>query len=249
LPPQTKRAVTHVAFSFSDLKYFLECPYQFKLRVLYGFNAPIHEALGYGRSLHGALAEVHSRSMAGEVIDPRQASGLMSSHLHVPYSYPSLRQSLEEAGAKLLANYLRHHGHSLQDVEVSEQPVTINLGQGVTINGRIDLVQRKQTGESSVIDFKSSARAQAEDITEAQLHIYALGYEELTGRRPDFVEIYDLDTNKQSKRAVDDRLLKATTNTARAAADSLRQGALPPAPEAKKCSQCDYRGMCSARRD
>ena len=216
-----KKAVAHVAFSFSDLKYFLECPYQFKLRVLYGFNAPIHEALGYGRSLHGALAEVHSRSMAGEAIDPRESPQLMSSHLHVPYSYPALRQSLEEAGARLLANYLRVHGRTLQDVEVSEQPVTISLGPGVSINGRIDLVRRKQTGESSVIDFKSSARAQAEDITEAQLHIYALGYEELTGRRPDYVEIHDLDTNKQSKRAVDERLLNATKATAKAAAESL----------------------------
>ena len=249
LPPQMKKAVAHVAFSFSDLKYFLECPYQFKLRVLYGFNAPIHEALGYGRSLHGALAEVHARSMAGEAIDPREAPQLMSSHLHVPYSYPALRQSLEEAGARLLANYLRVHGRSLQDVEVSEQPVTISLGQGVSINGRIDLVRRKLTGESSVIDFKSSARAQAEDITEAQLHIYALGYEELTGRRPDYVEIHDLDTNKQSKRAVDERLLNATKAKARAAAESLRQSDLQPAPEAKKCSQCDYRGMCSSRSD
>ena len=110
-------------------------------------------------------------------------------------------------------------------------------------------MRRKLTGESSVIDFKSSARAQAEDITEAQLHIYALGYEELTGRRPDYVEIHDLDTNKQSKRAVDERLLNATKAKARAAAESLRQSDLQPAPEAKKCSQCDYRGMCSSRSD
>ncbi len=39
-----------------------ECPYQFKLRFLYGFNPPLHEALGYGKSLHDALAEVHKRA-------------------------------------------------------------------------------------------------------------------------------------------------------------------------------------------
>jgi DNA helicase-2/ATP-dependent DNA helicase PcrA len=249
LPPQTKKSVANVAFSFSDLKYFLECPYQFKLRVLYGFNAPIHEALGYGRSLHGALAEIHGRSIQGEVIGSQEASTLMSSHLHVPYSYFALRQSLEAAGSQVLANYLRHHGRSLQNLEVSEQPVTINLGQGVSVSGRIDLVRKIDTGESSVVDFKSSARAQPEDITEAQLNIYALGYEELTGRRPDYVEIYDLDTNNRIKRTVDDTLIKATKDKARAAAESLRQGDLRPAPETEKCSLCDYRGMCSARRD
>ena len=46
LSPTPRKGVSNVVFSFSDLKYFFECPYQFKLRILYGFNAPIHEALG-----------------------------------------------------------------------------------------------------------------------------------------------------------------------------------------------------------
>lgn len=46
LPPTPRTSIANVVFSFSDLKYFFECPYQFKLRVLYGFNVPIHEALG-----------------------------------------------------------------------------------------------------------------------------------------------------------------------------------------------------------
>jgi DNA helicase-2/ATP-dependent DNA helicase PcrA len=34
LPPAPRAGVANVVFSFSDLKYFFECPYQFKLRVL-----------------------------------------------------------------------------------------------------------------------------------------------------------------------------------------------------------------------
>lgn len=41
--------LTRVTISFSELKYLFECPYSFKLRFLYGFNPPIHEALGYGK--------------------------------------------------------------------------------------------------------------------------------------------------------------------------------------------------------
>src|SRR3569833_3228798 len=33
-----RQGVSNVVFTFSDLKYLFECPYQFKLRVLYGFN-------------------------------------------------------------------------------------------------------------------------------------------------------------------------------------------------------------------
>ena len=82
-------------FSFSDLKYFFECPYQFKLRILYGFNAPIHEALGYGKSLHDVLAEIHARAIRGDVADLAEVPQLINRHLHTPYAYPTLRQQLE----------------------------------------------------------------------------------------------------------------------------------------------------------
>ena len=35
LQPNPRAGVANVVFSFSDLKYFFECPYQFKLRILY----------------------------------------------------------------------------------------------------------------------------------------------------------------------------------------------------------------------
>ena len=59
LEPQPRHGDSrNVTLSFSELKYLFECPYQFKLRFLYGFNPPLHEALGYGKGLHDALAEV-----------------------------------------------------------------------------------------------------------------------------------------------------------------------------------------------
>src|SRR5690606_25383119 len=88
LPSVAKTAVANVTLSFSDLKYFLLCPYQFKLRMLYGFNAPLDEALGYGKSLHDALAEVHARAIQGDIAQPAEAPRLVDTHLHVPYAYP-----------------------------------------------------------------------------------------------------------------------------------------------------------------
>jgi len=43
---------------------------------------------------------------------------------------------------------------------------------------------------TTIVDLKSSDRAQPEHVTETQLHVYALGYQELTSRRPDYVEVY-----------------------------------------------------------
>jgi DNA helicase-2/ATP-dependent DNA helicase PcrA len=248
LPSTPRTGVANVVFSFSDLKYFFECPYQFKLRILYGFNAPIHEALGYGKSLHDALAEVHARAVRGDIADTAEVPHLLDTHLHTPYAYPALRQLLEVAAERVLRDYLTDNHDLFDKIEFSEKQIEINLGDGITVNGRIDLVRRVDTGETTIVDLKSSERAQAEDVTEAQLHVYALGYQELTGRQPDYVEIYELDERKRKPRSVDDEFIADVKLKVRDAAEALRSGTLRAAPGPKKCASCDYRGMCTAGR-
>lgn len=248
LIPTPRASVANVVFSFSDLKYFFECPYQFKLRILYGFNAPIHEALGYGKSLHDALAEVHARAVRGDVADASEVSQLVNTHLHAPYAYPALRQQLEQSAERVLRDYLTDNAKEFKNIEFSEKQIEISLGDGVNIVGRIDLVRRIDTGETTIVDLKSSERAQAEDVTETQLHVYALGYQNLTGRRPDYVETYELDERKRKPRSVDDDFIADVKTRVREAADALRTNSLPTMPTSKKCGSCDYKGMCTAGR-
>ena len=233
-------------FSFSDLKYFFECPYQFKLRILYGFNAPIHEALGYGRSLHNALADVHARALRGENIPETEARNLVDTHLHAPYAYPALKQQLEASAEKVIQNYISDNQSDFSNIEFSEKQIDISLGDGISVIGRVDLVRRIDTGETTIVDLKSSDRAQPEEVTETQLHIYALGYEELTGRRADYVEIYELDERERKPRSVDDDFIADVKTKVLGAAHALRQGDLLATPEVAKCRKCDYLGMCSA---
>lgn len=246
LAPTPRTGVANVVFSFSDLKYFFECPYQFKLRVLFGFNAPIHEGLGYGKSLHDALAEVHAKAIQGQVYDAGEAPRLVDTHMHTPYAYPALKAQLEAAAERVVRDYLNDNQADFTNLEFSEKLIEINLGHGVSVTGRIDLVRRRDTNQTTIVDLKSNDRAQPEDVTETQLHIYALGYQELTGRRPDYVEIYELDERKRKPRSVDDDFLADVKLNVLGAATALRTGALPAAPVAVKCGKCDYCGMCTA---
>jgi DNA helicase-2/ATP-dependent DNA helicase PcrA len=248
LTPTPRAGVANVVFSFSDLKYFFECAYQFKLRILYGFNAPIHEALGYGKSLHDALAEVHARAIRGDVAGDDEVPRLVGTHLHTPYAYPSLKRDLEATAERVLRDYLNDNRALFNKIEFSEKQIEISLGDGVNVIGRIDLVRRIDTGETTIVDLKSSDRTQPEEVTEAQLHIYALGYQDLTGRRPDYVEIYELDERRRKPRSVDDDFIADVKTKVREAAGALRAGTLPASPSLKKCRSCDYRGMCSAGR-
>ncbi len=244
--PSPRASVANVLLSFSDMKYFFECPYQFKLRILYGFNAPLDEALGFGKGLHDALAEVHKRALAGEAISADDTDGLVQRHLRTPYAYPALREKLENAAKNAISGYIERNAQDFHNLEFSEKAIEITLGEGVTVAGRIDLVKRIDTGEVTIVDLKSNERAQPEVVTETQLHIYALGYHELTGRNADYVEIYELDEQKQKTRSVDDEFMEDVKREVRGAADALRSNALHPRPHKKSCGGCDYRNLCSA---
>jgi DNA helicase II / ATP-dependent DNA helicase PcrA len=243
---QPKAGIANVVLSFSDLKYFFECPYQFKLRILYGFNPPIYEGLGYGKSLHDALADVHARAIQGKAVDESAAAALIGTHLHLPYAYKALRETLEKSATGIVENYIAKNKADFDKIEFSEKGIELHLGDGVSVVGRIDLVRRKDTNEVTVVDLKTAERSQAEEVTEVQLHIYALGYQELTGKRADYVEIYELEEQKRKPRSVDDDFIAAVKTNVRDAATSLRQGVLPPKPAEKACTSCDFRLLCSA---
>lgn len=246
LEPTPRLQVANIALSFSELKYLFECPYQFKLRFLYGFNPPLAEALGYGKSLHDALAELHKRALTGEILSETEAEALVDRHLNVPFAYDSLREQLRTSGIRAVERYIKRNRDLLPKVEHVEQVVEINMGDGIVVNGRIDLIRRTDRREVIVVDFKSTERAQAEDLTRTQLHVYALGYRELSGTSADLIEIHNLDDSSPPSRELVDSSLEAATRAAIADAGArLRGNALERSPcNVNTCSLCDHRGVC-----
>ena len=244
MTPTPRSHIANVEFSFSDLKYLYECGYQFKLRVLYGFDSPIVPPLGYGKSLHDALAEVHYRAMDGDYVSEDDVPDLVSRHLRTPYAGRELRSRLETAAGRDIRNYIRDNVERLRRVEFTERAIEIHLGDGVSIRGRIDLVRRTDTDETTIVDLKSNERSQRENVTELQLHTYALGYKELTGRDADHVEIYELSERKSAPRPVDEDFIHDVRQKTREAADALREMRLVPDPTISKCRQCEFSSLC-----
>ena len=249
LAPTPKVETPQVTLSFSELKYLFDCSYQFKLRFLYGFNPPIHEALGYGKGLHDALAEMHKRGLEGDIVDHGDVEELVDRHLHTPYAYPALREQLEGSARKALDRYLDRHGDDLARTLHSEKQIQVHIAPGITVDGRIDLIKRLETDEVSIVDFKSTDRAQAEDVTRDQLHVYAVGYQELTGENADLVEILNLDEDGKSVREdVVPTLLAEVKDRIRDAGEALRRNDLRRLPVwSSPCDACDLAGLCRER--
>lgn len=223
LQPTPKQETPNVGISFSELKYLIECPYQFKLRFMYGFNPPIHEALGYGKGLHDALAEMHKRALAGDVPDRAEAEELVDRHMHTPYAYPALRDQLRTSGVKAIERYFDRHGTDLTRTIHSEKQVEVQIADGVIVTGRIDLIKSLETGETAIVDFKSTDEAQAEQVTKDQLAVYALGYVDLTGTSADRIQILNLDEQGHSLNdPVNDALLEGIRAKVESVAGEIR---------------------------
>ncbi|SBW22698.1 DNA/RNA helicase [Candidatus Protofrankia californiensis] len=246
LEPRPRHELPDVTLSFSELKYLFECPYQFKLRFLYGFNPPIHEALGYGKSVHDVMAEIHKRAIDGDLASAAEVADLVDRHLNVPFAYPALREQLRDAARKAVSRYLAENRGTLGQTLYSEQQVQVRVAPGITVDGRIDLIRRLDTNETSIVDFKSTERAQAEEVTRDQLHVYALGYQDLTGQRADLVEVLNLDERSRSTReVVDESLLGDIQDKIRDAGEALRTNDLPRHRHwCKACVTCDLAGIC-----
>jgi DNA helicase-2/ATP-dependent DNA helicase PcrA len=245
IEPKPRHEDETLALTFSELKYYFTCPYLFKLRFLYGFDAPISRALGYGKSLHDALAEIHAESIQGRVPDVEDVVRLVDEHLHLPFANAPVRDNLVRAAKEALKRYLREHGRHLNRLEHVEKNVELKLADGVVVNGRIDLIRRTDTNEIIVVDFKSQERAQAEDITVRQLQVYAVGYEQLTGTRADLIEIHNLDRGGAIRQEVDDALTRQTLDIVSEAGRALRENNLPRLSSwCESCEHCDLTAIC-----
>ena len=240
-PQKANTALDITTISFSDLKYYFQCPYGFKIRKVYGFNMGFNERLGYGKSIHNALAEAHQRIKDQAGLSEDVIHTLLKTHLHFPYAYDEkLRMDMEAKAEMMLSAYIKSH-RDLKDVEYVEVDVEIKFSNEILVLGRIDLVRKIDTGETIIIDFKTSEDAQDEEISQDQLQLYALGYHHLTGRLADFIEIYNLDSGVEDRRAIRSDLLVDLEKRVIEAGRNIREGIIS---FTNNCSKCDYKGIC-----
>ena len=243
IAPNSNVEEAEVILTFSELKYFYECPYQFKLRFMYGFNPGFHEKIGFGKSLHDALAEVHRKALGGEYLKPENVPQLLDTHFHLPYAWQGLKDDMRQQADRALRRYLAENGATLDKVQYAEQAIELKLAEGIVVHGRIDLIRRTDTNEVIIIDFKSTERSQEEEITRRQLHIYALGYQQLTGSGADLVEIYNLDEGAGAtwREMVDNEMLQKTEEAIVAAGREIKNNNLC---RIEQCKGCDSKGIC-----
>lgn len=250
LTPEPKSTSGAIQLNFSVLKAFFDCPYRFKLISLYGFVYPISERMGYGNSIHNVLMEMHRRHLLGEDVSNINVEDLVDSHVHIPYATNIVLENIKDTTNRVAKAYLDENYNDFDNIEYAEKEIQIDLGEGIMVNGRMDLIKKKDLDGNQVttiIDFKSKKESQEQDITMEQLAMYALGYKELTGETADRLQIFNLDEDKNSKHTqrLDNSKVDEIKDRIVSSANDIRDNKLQKDCPPTTCATCWQRQLCS----
>jgi len=250
--PEPDEEFSPINLNFSILQNYFTCKYKFKLSFFYGFVQPIVPALGYGKSMHEIVMNIHRSYLTGNALGLSDLDSIVEASFYLPYANPKLRDSMIVGAKESTNEYFKQNETGFTDIVFSETDIEIDCGENIKVNGRIDLVKRKDANgaeKTYIVDFKTKNRDVTEEISSEQLRIYALGYEELCGESADFMEVYNLDNCKSESKPVTGSLLKKVKKEILSAASDIRNNHLDRECDPGKCSECYLNYLCLSKKE
>lgn len=243
-----------ILLNFSILRNFFDCPYRFKMVSMYRFVQPLAVEMGFGKAVHNMLMELHRRILDHEDITQADIPYLLERHLYLPYADARINESAASRAGRMLDDYFDLNQQDFDKIAFAEKDIQIDLGGGIMVNGRMDLIKKENldgTMETSIVDFKSTQDAQSRDLTMEQLSLYALGYQDITGEKADFLQIYNLDEElpHPDKQELTYTELDATRARIVNAANDIRRNHLDRTCDLTKCETCYQKRLCSGAKN
>ena len=163
--PQRRTDDTDYPTSFSEVRYYLECPKSYQFRQRFGLSPPVPEMFGYGRTVHTSIQKLHelypdappTADQAGQIVS-------QTFHLkHVPPSRdpvnrPGGYERAQNAAAQIAREYVGTFGTDFERERQVEATFEIPAADCV-ITGSIDLLLREDDQgnilDAEIIDFKA----------------------------------------------------------------------------------------------
>ena len=273
--PKEYRRDVRLATSFSDLRYYLECPHDFYLRKVLGFAPTIDQAFGYGRGVHNLLRAVHSdpKRWAALARDrdalEREIRTLIDRGLfYLRYTTGAPAANMRAKGVKIVADYIGRYVSELEKLTFEpekEFETLIEYGNGdggALVSGVIDIVRQDDPPRVTIIDFKSgdpdSDKHQnlAEEEMQLQVSLYAVAAKKELQYQPEqgLVRYLDADDPAKSELRVplDDETLKKSKGAVAETASKIRDRNFKVGPAVRpdgvpRCRSCDFIGFCGMK--
>jgi len=235
------------ATSYSDLRYYDLCPYDYKLRFIYGFNPEINIALGYGRSIHNILNIIHKEHLQNPP-DEQEIRKIVERNFFLRYCTPEFIDRFKESAYRIVANYVKRYGKEFNLILETEKNFEFALEQAL-ISGQIDLIkvldEKGDLEAIEIVDFKEQdSSALATDYVK-QLRLYAIAAMRSLGFHPKKATVHHLDKGTRSEVDISEEILTKVEMEVKETIDNIISRKFPKKPKKSKCRECDWQNFCS----
>ena len=266
VPPVTKKSSGVLAFSYSKLSMYTECPLKYKFKYLDKIKEEPKSYFAFGNSIHKALEFLHAVSnppfpSVEEVLEFFKKEWGLKSWLEKGYKDPAKEEADFRKGLEMLKAYYAGNKDSLKPPFLLEYSTNVEVDD-LRVRIIADRIEYLGGGEVELIDYKTGKDVKRQPD---QLYMYQKISEldprlkekiaERYGQKVSSVKIrqmlyYHVPTLKQYcfERAGDkeigvfwDRVLDA--------AENIRGMKFEPNPGEFQCHFCDFKNLCPVHAD
>ena len=253
--------------SYTDIRYYLRCPRDYRFRKGYGFSPAITEMFGFGQTVHSSIGRLHQES-GNAAPTPEQASQLAFDNFHLKHvpssSDPANRPGGYERGrdraAQMAADYVRDYGSDFEHHRQVEARFEVPVEHAV-ISGSIDLLLRTNENneiiEATVLDFKAMEGGpdpldgEKLEWTELalQVQLYAKAATDVLGENARTGAVHLLKDGQRVRVPIDENAIDAAVANIEWAVSRIIEGDFPRRPHPDKCRTCDFKLLCNQQRE
>lgn len=240
--------------SYSELAYYLNCGYDYKMRFIYGFNPELVPALGFGKQVHNVINLLHKEfEDTGKIPNKSRIVKIIDEHFYMRYASDSVTERLKVGAVKSISKYVEMWEKDFSLSVKTERPFELEFDNAL-ISGSIDMIKREDGNETvlEVIDFKTGKPDN--DLMhryELQVQLYTIAAQEALGINTQKALIHFIDTDKNERLAV--QTAPAALETAKEELSFALHGITKAtfkrdARQDKICKSCDWCTLCPRRK-
>ncbi len=233
-----------IVLSYSKLHTYLNCPLgYFWDYVVRAYTEP-DPVLVFGDVLHALVRDINIAQVEGTPLTAEEVAHRFHETWKQNRFLASRPQAedLETRGLKALLRYLESEV-AKRPAKAVEESFSFVVG-GCLVEGRYDRID-EAAGATSVIDYKTGVVADQEAAdkkskTSDQLTLYALALYETTGKLPDAVSLYFLDSGLIGTSKRTEKQLETMRQKIHEVGDGIRRGDFEPKRTSHLCSPVAY---------
>lgn len=256
-----------LATTFSDLRYFLECPHDFYLRNVLGFTPTIGQEFGYGRGLHNLLRAIHSNPRYWAVLAadrPRLRAEIerliAQGMFYLRYTVGEPLENLQASAVEGMVDYVQSYAEELERLEFEPEKEFESLisDENLLISGTIDVLRLDDPPRVTIVDFKSgdsedeTGSGLNKELMGLQIGVYGLAARDELEFDPQHGLVRYIGEKdprlRQLEINLEDEQLVKVRNEITQTAKSIQSREFDRGPSERvkdRCENCDFLDICS----